>query len=330
MSRPSKQTIALNTRAIRDFRRRLLAWHDANKRDLPWRRTRDPYHILVSEIMLQQTRVAAAIPYYECFLRLFPTAAALGRARETTVLRAWTGLGYYSRARNLQAAAREIARCGFPATYEDALELPGVGPYTAAAVTSIALGKPHAAVDGNVKRVLARVAADNRAGQADADALLDTERPGDFNQAMMELGALVCLPGTPKCGECPVSRHCAAHAQGSVTEFPARRVKRATEQVKIRWAFVEHNDALLLAPPKPGGLWRGFWHLPEISLERPRLVARLQHGITFRDIEIEVYTGRVRRMPVACEFVPKTRLKRIPLATPLRKFLKDLEMERQA
>jgi A/G-specific adenine glycosylase len=303
------------------IRKRLLAWHDLHQRDLPWRRTRDPYHILVSEIMLQQTRVAAVIPFYLRFLRLFPTAGALARARETTVLRAWAGLGYYSRARNLQAAAKQIAREGFPQTYEAALALPGIGPYTAAAVMSIACGQSHAAVDGNVRRVLSRLLADHRAGQSEADALLDRSRPGDFNQAMMELGATVCLPGVPKCGECPVSRYCIAKRLGQVDLFPLRKAKRATESVTIRWAFIERDGHVLLAPPKSDGLWRGFWTLPEIPLKAARLAARIRHAVTFRKIEIEVYTGQVARTPSGCQAVPVTRLKKIPLATPVRKFL---------
>jgi A/G-specific adenine glycosylase len=303
------------------IRKRLLAWHDTHKRDLPWRRTSDPYHILVSEIMLQQTRVAAVIPFYLRFLTRFPTAGALARARESTVLHAWAGLGYYSRARNLQAAAKEIARDGFPATYEAALALPGIGPYTAAAVMSIACGQPHAAVDGNVRRVLSRLLARHDAGQTEADALLDRRRPGDFNQAMMELGAVVCLPGTPKCQECPVARYCVARRLGEVDRFPAREVKRAQEAVTIRWAFVVSDGRVLLASPKSDGLWRGFWTLPEIPLIGARLAARIRHTVTFRKIEIEVYTGQVQGAPTGCEAVPLGRLKTIPLATPVRKFL---------
>jgi A/G-specific adenine glycosylase len=307
------------------FRKRLLAWHDAHQRDLPWRRTRDPYRILVSEIMLQQTRVAAVIPFYERFLRLFPTAGALARARETTVLRAWAGLGYYSRARNLQAAAKQIAREGFPATYEAALALPGIGPYTAAAVMSIACGQAYAAVDGNVRRVLSRLFMDHHAGQAEADALLDRRRAGDFNQAMMELGATICLPGTPKCGECPVARYCSAKRLGQTDRFPARKTKRESEEVKIRWSLVERDAGILLAPPKTDGLWRGWWTLPEIPLKNARLLARIRHGITFRNIEIEVYTGQVARRTCGCQAVSMARLKTIPLATPVRKLLELLK-----
>ena len=316
-----------SVQAIPNIAKRLLAWHDAHKRDLPWRRVslddpaNDPYRILVSEIMLQQTRVAVVIPYYERFLALFPTAAALARARENTVLRAWAGLGYYSRARNLQEAAKQIARHGFPATYDAALALPGIGPYTAAAVMSIACGQPHAAVDGNVRRVLARLLADNTAGQAEADALLDRRRPGDFNQAMMELGATVCLPRNPKCDACPVSRSCEAWRRDEVDRFPAKKTKRATEEVQIRWAYVVRHNTVLLKPPQTDGLWRGFWTLPEMAVRNPQLAATIRHAVTFRKISIEVYTGQMLDQPSGLESVAIARLKTLPLATPVRKFL---------
>jgi A/G-specific adenine glycosylase len=310
---------------MQEIRKRLLAWHDEHQRDLPWRRTRDPYHILVSEIMLQQTRVASVIPYYQRFLTRFPTPAALARARETTVLRAWAGLGYYSRARNLQAAAKQIAKHGFPASYNDALALPGIGPYTAAAVMSIAFGQPHAAVDGNVRRVLSRLLASHTAAQPEADSLLDRERPGDFNQAMMELGATVCLPRTPNCEACPVSRHCKARRLDQVARFPARKIKRETEDVRLTWAYVERdverNRAILLQPPKPDGLWNNFWTLPDILLRDARLVATVRHTVTFRKIEIEVYSGRPARIPNGLVFVSVKKLHRLPLATPVRKAL---------
>lgn len=307
------------------FRSDLLAWHDLNQRDLPWRRTRDPFHILVSEIMLQQTRVAAVIPYYERFLKLFPTAVALAKARETTVLRAWAGLGYYSRARNLQSAARQIAQTGFPSTYEAARELPGIGPYTAAAVMSIAFGQPHAAVDGNVRRVLARLLASHTAGQPDADALLDPARPGDFNQAMMELGATVCLPRNPLCETCPVSRHCQARRQGRSAEFPAKKVKRATEDVRITWSYVERDGKILLRPPQQDGLWSGFWTLPDIMLRDAQLLTRVRHTVTYRKIEIEVYGGSPKRVPAGLTWVEVRKLRQLPLATPLRKALVSIK-----
>ena len=184
-------------------RRKLLVWYRKNRRDLPWRRTRDPYAIWVSEIMLQQTRVAAVVSYYERFLRRFPDVGTLARARIDTVLTLWSGLGYYRRARHLHAAARILRRDGFPRTAADWRRLPGVGPYTAAAVASIAFGEPAAVVDGNVTRVLSRLHAldDGRPVGDLAQAWLSPRAPGDFNQAVMELGATVCTPRSPECAE---------------------------------------------------------------------------------------------------------------------------------
>ena len=208
------------------FRRRLLAWFAGHKRDLPWRRTSDPYRIWISEIMLQQTRVAAVIPYYEQFIAKFPTFESLARAKPETVLGHWAGLGYYSRARNLHQAAKQItARHGghFPRAYEQTLALPGIGRYTAAAVLSIAYDEPLAVLDGNVARVLARLGAvsgDLRAPalwrklETTAQDLLARRVPGDWNQAMMELGATVCTPKSPRCGECPAAKWCRARKLG--------------------------------------------------------------------------------------------------------------------
>src|SRR5271157_1728605 len=206
------------------IRRRLLAWYRQHKRDLPWRRTEDPYRIWISEIMLQQTRVAAVLPYYPRFLELFPDVRALARAPEQTLLAAWAGLGYYSRARNLQKAAKYIVELGeFPRTYSSLRELPGVGDYTGAAVASIAFGLPHAVMDGNVARVMSRLMAEagdiksdavRRRLRALAEVLLDRRHPGEFNQALMELGATVCVPKRPLCESCPVRLYCEARKQG--------------------------------------------------------------------------------------------------------------------
>src|SRR6202453_875855 len=212
------------------LRRILLSWYRKHKRDLPWRRTQDPYRIWISEVMLQQTRVAAVIPYYERFLALFPDALALASAREQELLAAWAGLGYYSRARNLQKAARAILELpSFPSDYAALRALPGVGDYTAAAVASIAFGRPHAVLDGNVLRVLSRMVAERgniksqavrAALRAIAETWLDRKRPGEFNQALMELGATVCVPKQPLCGECPVRVHCRAREQGIENQLP--------------------------------------------------------------------------------------------------------------
>src|SRR5258708_146559 len=228
----------LNARELATFRKQLLGWFREFQRDLPWRRTKDPYRIWLSEIMLQQTRVAAAIPYYEQFLQRFPDVHALAAAPPEEVLRLWSGLGYYSRARNLQKAAQQIvAQHGgkFPTRLDDALALPGIGNYTAAAILSIAFGEKHAALDGNVARVLARLCAirgDLRAPrrqqslQKTADRLLEPQSPGDWNQAMMELGATLCTPKSPQCLLCPVAQFCEGRRLGVPESLPDKRKKR--------------------------------------------------------------------------------------------------------
>src|SRR5580704_2585147 len=222
----------------RAFRRALLRWYSSQKRDLPWRNSADPYRIWISEIMLQQTRVAAVIPFFERFLTRFPNVPALASAEEQDVLVAWAGLGYYTRARNLQKAAQRIVEAGaFPRNYDAIRALPGIGDYTAAAVASIAFGFPHAAVDGNVRRVLSRITAGAGDIQNAADMMLDAKRPGDFNQAMMELGATVCLPKQPLCQVCPVVGFCTAARAGLQNEFPVRlpkpNPKRVSKQLLI-------------------------------------------------------------------------------------------------
>src|SRR5438876_3184936 len=224
----------LNGRELAAFRKQLLGWFRQFQRDLPWRRTTDPYRIWLSEIMLQQTRVAAAIPYYERFVQRVPDVHALAAAPEDEVLRLWSGLGYYSRARNLQKAAQQIMTKGggqFPARLEDALALPGIGNYTAAAILSIAYGKQLAVLDGNVARVLARLGAihgDIREPQRwvqlqeTANGLLDPKSPGDWNQAMMELGATLCTPKSPQCLLCPVAQFCEGRKQGIAELLPEK------------------------------------------------------------------------------------------------------------
>ena len=210
----------------------MLAWYDANARALPWRETRDPYRIWLSEIMLQQTRVAAVIAHYHEFLRRFPTVEKLASAREASVLAAWSGLGYYRRARMLHAAAKAVARergGNFPSTAQELRDLPGIGRYTSAAIASIAFGEAVAVVDGNVERVLQRFLG-RSLGREDfwitADALLDRQRPGDFNQAIMELGATVCTPRVPSCLTCPLVELCATRGEMARSAKTPRQKKR--------------------------------------------------------------------------------------------------------
>ncbi len=274
------------------LRRDLLSWFDRHRRDLPWRRTRDPYRIWVSEVMLQQTRVEAVLPYYERFLARFPSVDDLSSAPIDDVLALWSGLGYYRRARQLHAAARRIADAGqFPRTPDGLLELPGVGSYTAAAVASIAFGLNVPVLDGNVERVLARrlaLAEDPKRGSsrallmAAAAALLDPSRPGDGNQALMELGATLCLPRQPRCELCPLRPGCVAAGEGRPEMYPPPRRRRRTEIRHLLVAVVasrENPDRVLLfrgspqlpqaAPgtaPSPG-LPAGAWELPWLELQ---------------------------------------------------------------
>jgi A/G-specific adenine glycosylase len=309
------------------LRRTLLAWYRRSRRDLPWRKTKDPYRIWLSEVMLQQTTVKTVTPYYEAFLEAFPTLEALAATPEEQVLARWSGLGYYHRARNLLRAARHLAerhQGRFPQTLESALAVPGVGLYTASAVLSIAHGTPLPVVDGNVRRVLSRLfALRGPAWSKDApfynlaDELLDREAPGDWNQAVMELGAVVCTPRTPACPACPLRKRCQALVQGLVDELPEGRARRAPVQVTVAAALVERNGRLLLVRREEGRLLGRMWEVPQTSLESrglPDLVpelleryglevepgalrVRARHAITFRRIRVEGYGARLRRKP---------------------------------
>jgi A/G-specific adenine glycosylase len=301
----------------------LLAWFDLHRRDLPWRRTHDPYAIWLSEVMLQQTRVETVLPFYNRFLERFPTVEDLARAGIEEVLTLWSGLGYYRRARQLHAAARTIAELGtFPATLEGLLALPGIGAYTAAAVASIAFGVVTPVMDGNVERVLSRclaLEADPKSSGARrqllaaAAELLDLSRPGDSNQALMELGATLCSPRRPKCLFCPLRPGCRAAREGDPERYPVARVKREAERHRLAVAVVERDGGVLLfRRPEDSALLAGTWELPWVTVEvngvpeeeapeaalaqryggrwklGPR-AAGVRHGITYRDLEVDVH-----------------------------------------
>ncbi|MEX2015258.1 MAG: A/G-specific adenine glycosylase [Candidatus Hydrogenedentales bacterium] len=258
----------------RGIRRALLAWYGREKRTLPWRDAADPYVVWLSEVMLQQTRVEQGTPYIVRFVKQFPDVQALAAASEDAVLKAWEGLGYYSRARNLHKAARVIAhdRAGaFPATAEDWQTLPGVGRYTAGAVASIAYGERAPVLDGNVKRVLARLTdlSDPVDDAAVTDSLWDLagelvrgKSPGDFNQAIMELGANVCTPRRPACEACPLTRYCAAYAAGTQEQRPVRREKKPVPHKEIVVAVIKRNGRYLIGKRPPNGLLGGLWEFP--------------------------------------------------------------------
>ena len=304
------------------FRKLLLRWYDREQRTLPWRGEQDPYRILVSEIMLQQTRVAVVEERYKTFIRQFPTAARLASAREQTVLAAWSGLGYYRRARALHAAAKEIAGNGdFPRTVEELQELPGVGRYTAAAVASIAFGEPAAVVDGNVKRVLGRVLGRELAEQqcwATAGELLDRRRPGDFNQAMMELGAMICVPGgEPLCSACPVAALCVSRGAA-----PKRRPSPRRKAL-LHYALARRNGSVLLRQrPLESALMPGMWELPERRARSQEPLLRLRHSITTTDYTVLVFPANGRSKSGG-RWVPLQRVERMALTGLARKILRE-------
>jgi A/G-specific adenine glycosylase len=348
------------------FRKKLLAWFAQSQRDLPWRRTTDPYGIWLSEIMLQQTRVTAVIPYYERFVAHFPNARALAEAPEEEVLRWWAGLGYYSRARNLQKAAQQIVAkhdSRFPDTREEALELPGIGDYTTAAILSIAYGRKLAVLDGNVARVLARLGAvsgDLRNGnrwqrlQETADRLLATRAPGDWNQAMMELGATVCTPRAPQCRLCPVGEFCQARKLGLSEAIPEKREKRVKEEITLAALVLKDSagQTLLLRPPNAEAepraasevtvLLSRLWHFPTIAVKsdaeaelrdfaakqlRRRVpgefvaLAKVRHAVTYRQITLHPFRVEVRKLPVVAnaQAVALTELSSVPISNLTRK-----------
>ena len=265
---------------ILSFRQKLLTWYDANKRDLPWRRSKNPYHIWVSEIMLQQTRVDTVIPYYERFLDWFPTVESLANAPEERLLKAWEGLGYYSRVRNMQTAAQQIMsefEGKFPSTYEGISSLKGIGPYTAGAISSIAFNLPQPAVDGNVMRVLARLVEVNhdignpsnrKIFQAMMEILIDPDRPGDFNQALMDLGSDIEAPVNPRPEESPVKDFSAAYQHGTMNRYPIKAPKKKPIPIYLKALVVQNSQGqFLLEKNESEKLLAGFWHFPLIEVD---------------------------------------------------------------
>jgi A/G-specific adenine glycosylase len=307
-----------------DFQRQLVAWYDRNRRDLPWRGQRDPYKVWLSEIMLQQTRVAVVTDYYRRFLQRFPSLQALAAARLSSVLAGWSGLGYYRRARMMHQTAREIVKHhsgSFPRTARELSDLPGIGRYTAAAVASIAFDEPVAVVDGNVERVLSRMYGKSFALKecwSMAQALLPHTRPGDFNQAMMELGATVCVPRNPHCSDCPVRKHCRSRSERERTARNPPRHKRA-----LSYALFHNREGVwLVRRPKALPLMPGMWELPQLSSSAGpfSLLFTVRHSITVTDFAVSVFSAS-QCMPEAQVFA-LPRLRRLPLTGLARKILK--------
>ncbi len=275
----------------------LIVWYKENARDLPWRRTKNPYYIWLSEIMLQQTRVEAVKPYFQRFIERCPTIEALANIDEEALLKLWEGLGYYSRVRNLQKAAKTVMEHYggvLPAEYEALRGLAGIGPYTAGAIASIAFSLPYAAVDGNVLRVMSRLAADSRditlgatkkAWEEEVVLMMPEGEEGSLTQALMELGATVCLPnGVPNCAACPLRGHCKAYEKNTVMQFPVKSPKKERTKVSLSVFFLVDHNKIALQKRGKKGLLSGLWELPNCSVEMALPAALNEWGILSADI----------------------------------------------
>lgn len=361
----------MNREVFSRIPRSLLRWFAENKRNLPWRRSRDPYKIWVSEIMLQQTQVDTVIPYYQRWMKRFPNLGSLASAPLSRVLKAWEGLGYYARARNLHKTARMVVRRlggKFPLSAEELRELPGIGRYTAGAILSIAFNQPEPILDGNVKRVLSRLfalkeAVDTQTGEkklweisrdlvvgVGAGAMFSY---GDFNQALMELGALVCLPENPKCGVCPVENLCEAHRLKRETKFPVKLRHQKTEALKTVALVAWKNGRVLLEKQPLRSRWGGLWMFPQwilsdgkgqkqflqekaredfkIEFKRLRRGMMIKHGFTKYRVKLHVYDGETLSAPAVIaglamtRWVTPRRLARLPLPAPHQKIARQIQ-----
>ncbi len=281
--------------------KKLQDWYRQNKRNLPWRNTTDPYKIWLSEIILQQTRVAQGLPYYEAFIQNYPTVADLAVADEQAVLKVWQGLGYYSRARNLHYTARDIVQNyqgKFPDNYKDLLKLKGVGTYTAAAVASFCYQEPVAVVDGNVYRVLARfygldVPINTTQGKKIfaglAQKILDRKHPALHNQAIMEFGALHCTPAQPACSNCPLSVQCVAYQTGTVAKLPVKLPKIKVKKRYLHYFVIENKEQLLLQKRQGKGIWQNLYELPLLETNQARKLKPAELGVFLKDLHIDKF-----------------------------------------
>ena len=359
---------------IASFRRTLLNWYDNKKRDLPWRRTKNPYHIWISEIMLQQTQVVTVIPYYERFLDCFPTIESLANAPEEKILKAWEGLGYYSRVRNMQKAAQEIMENFggvFPDNHKEILSLKGIGPYTAGAIASIAFGLPEPAVDGNVMRVMARLFEVNydigdpknrKIFQAIMEVLIDPERPGDFNQALMDLGTDIESAKNPRPDESPIRFFSAAYLHGTYDKYPIKLPKKKPKPIQIQAFVIRNSDGdFLMEKNLDGRLLGGFWSFPIMETDvigqqldlfeknnaalqtisqkarfkedyhlKPNWTSKtfpaVKHTFSHQKWTIELIEGNVTTTDFTAtkelRWIPQDQLSQYPMATPQKKMLK--------
>jgi A/G-specific adenine glycosylase len=299
---------------IAKFQNDLISWFSKEQRELPWRLDQDPYKVWVSEIMLQQTRVDTVIPYFNRFIEWFPTIEDLANANEDKVLKAWEGLGYYSRVRNLQSAVKEVNEKyngQVPSSPKEIAELKGVGPYTAGAILSIAYGIPEPAVDGNVMRVLSRIlliwediakASSRKVFEHAVRQLISHDNPSAFNQALMELGALICTPTSPSCLLCPVRDHCQAFHEGVQTELPIKTKKNSQRAVQLAAVILKDEQGKVLIHKRPqSGLLANLWEFPNIDIQQPILTDRKQITELFRNtydmnIKLEKSIGQIEHI----------------------------------
>lgn len=337
------------------FQSDLLKWYEMNHRQLPWRKNKDPYHILVSEIMLQQTRVDTVIPYFERFIDWFPTVVDFAEAEEEKILKSWEGLGYYSRVRNLHSAIKDVSEnySGIiPNTKDEISKLKGVGPYTAGAVLSIAYDKPEPAVDGNVMRVYSRIfkiqediakPATRKIFEQKVYETISHEDPSSFNQALMELGALICTPISPKCLECPLNNHCQAFYEGIQDQLPIKSKLKKGKKYQYVSVIVENENGELLIQKRPEiGLLAGLWEFPMFEIKNTKSQIDMQLKLDFEDQydedleniiplgkvnhvfshltwEVHVFSAQISHKVYKGEWVTDVKLAKYALPTPFRK-----------
>jgi A/G-specific adenine glycosylase len=306
----SKQWETWDEEKIKTFQEAFLTWYHKEKRNLPWRATNDPYAIWISEIMLQQTRVETVIGYFYRFMEQFPTIQDLAVAEEQKLLKVWEGLGYYSRARNLKAAAQQIVAefdGEMPQSIEEIRSLKGIGPYTAGAIGSIAFGLPEPAIDGNVMRVVSRLfcieadiakASSRRPFDEAMRTIISPDEPGEFNQALMDLGSRICTPTTPKCEECPISQYCLAYAENRQTDFPVKSKKAKPKDVYYIAGAIEDQGSFLLVQRPETGLLASMWHFPLVEVTKEQYEAlqrtwakeeQLQLDLIAEDDALEIF-----------------------------------------
>ncbi|WPK13796.1 A/G-specific adenine glycosylase [Lysinibacillus louembei] len=345
----------MNYKYTQQFRQALVEWFNREKRDLPWRQTTEPYHIWVSEVMLQQTRVDTVIPYYNRFIERFPTAETLAYAPEQELLKMWEGLGYYSRARNLQAGVREVVETYnsvVPDNRADISKLKGVGPYTAGAILSIAYGKPEHAVDGNVMRVLSRVLhikedialpKTRKVFEEAVDFLIDPENASSFNQGLMELGALICTPTSPKCLLCPVRDYCIAFEAGDAAQLPIKTKKIKMKQLELDVAVIQNTEGHYLLEQRPAeGLLANMWQFPmvernkesidekyNVAIEAKKPLMQFKHVFSHLTWHIDSYSATVKETGVLGEHVQwftKEQIAQLPMPVPMLKIWSQVDV----